>query len=77
MAKKGQSDPFTVRFVPSDSEDGGAGFRPSEPIPPRLQRFDPRVVELVRLLARETAREVIERSLREAEAHKGPKGHED
>ena len=77
MAKKGQPDPFTVRFLPSDSEDGGCGFRPSEPIPPRLQRFDPRVVELVRLLARETAREVIERSQKAAEARKGPKRHED
>lgn len=33
-------------------------------------RFDPRIVELVRLLARETAREVIERSLTDAEARK-------
>lgn len=63
--------------VSSPSEDGGAGFRPSEPIPPRLQRFDPRVVELVRLLARETAREVVERSLKAAEARKGPKRHEE
>lgn len=77
MAKKGHSDAFTVRFVPPDSEDGAAGFRPSEPIPPKLQRFDPRIVELVRLLARETAREVIEQSLREAEARKGPKRQED
>jgi hypothetical protein len=72
MAKKGHSDLFTVRFVPSDLEDGTAGFRPSEPIPPKLQRFDPRIVELVRLLARETARELIERSLTDAEARKGP-----
>lgn len=71
MAKKGHPDAFTVRFVPSDLEDGAAGFRPSEPIPPRLQRFDPRIVELVRLLARETAREVIERSLKAAETGKG------
>ena len=77
MAKKGHSDPFTVRFVPSDLEDGAAGFRPSEPIPPKLQRFDPRIVELVRLLARETAREVIERSLQGAEARKGRKRQED
>jgi hypothetical protein len=77
MAKKGQSEPFMVRFVPSDAKDGGAGFRPSEPIPPRLQCFDPRIVELVRLLARETAREVIERSLRKAEARKDPKRRED
>lgn len=77
MAKKGHSDPFTVLFLPSDLEDGGAGFRPSEPIPPRLQRYDPRIVELVRLLGRETAREVIERSLRDAEGRKGPKRHED
>jgi prophage regulatory protein len=66
MAKKGHSDPFTLRFVASDSEDGAGGCRPSEPIPPELQGFDPRIVELVRLLARETACEVIERSLRDA-----------
>ena len=77
MAKKGQSEPFTVHFVPSDSKDGGGGFHPSEPIPPRLQRFDPRIVELVRLLARETAREVIERSLRKAEGRKDTKRRED
>lgn len=77
MAKKGHSEPFTVRFVLADAKDGTAGFRPSEPIPPRLQRFDPCIVELVRLLARETAREVIERSPTEAEARKSPKRHED
>jgi len=77
MAKKGHSDPFTVRFVPSDLEDGAGGFRPSEPIPPKLQRFDPRIVEFVRLLARETAREVIERGLKAAEERKGPKRQED
>ncbi len=77
MAKKGLSEPFTVCFVPSDAKDGGTGFRPNEPIPLRLQGLDPRVVEFVRLLGRETARAVIARSLREAEARKGSKGHED
>ena len=77
MAKKGQSDAFTLRFVPSDLEDGAAGFRTGEPIPPGLRRFDPRIVELVRLFARETARETIERSLKGAEARDAPETQED
>lgn len=66
-----------MRFVPADTEQTPAHFKPREPIPPRLQRFDPRIVELARLLARETARETIERSLREAETRNNPKTEKD
>lgn len=80
MARKAKADSrhtrnaeatrISVYFAPADKKHGSTYFKPREPIPPKLRKFDPRIVELVRLLGRQTAYDVIEQAMKDKEADK-------
>lgn len=65
------ADRVTVRFEPQDSDPGPSRPPKRQSIPARLGKFDPRVVELIRLLGRQTAKDVIEQAMNKASASEG------